>query len=41
MLDIMDKSPFFLHYMMSQYIKACHENEKVIGKELEKHKLKE
>jgi hypothetical protein len=41
MLDIMDKSPFFLNLMMSQYIKAHYENENVIGKELEKHKPKE
>lgn len=41
MLDRMDKSPFFLNYMMSQYIKAYYENENVISKELEKHKPKE
>lgn len=41
MLDRMDKSPFFLNYMMAQYIKAYYENEKVIGKELEKQKQKE
>jgi transcriptional regulator with XRE-family HTH domain len=41
MLDIMDKSPFFLSYMMSQYIKSYYEYENVISKDLEKHKSKE
>jgi transcriptional regulator with XRE-family HTH domain len=41
MLDIMDKSPFFLSYMMSQYIKSYYEYENVIGKDLEKYKSKE
>jgi hypothetical protein len=41
MLDIMDKSPFFLSYMMSQYIKSYYEYENVIGKDLEKHKPRE
>lgn len=41
MLDIMDKSPFFLSYMMSQYIKSYYEYENVIGKDLEKNKPKE
>lgn len=41
MLDIMDKSPFFLTYMISQYLKSSYEHEKIIGKDLEKHKPKE
>ena len=41
MLDMMDKSPFFLNYMMSQYIKSSYEYENVISKELEKYKSKE
>jgi transcriptional regulator with XRE-family HTH domain len=40
MLDIMDKSPFFQSYMISQYIKSYHEYENVIGKDLEKNKPK-
>ena len=41
MLEIMDKSPFFLSYMMSQYIKSYYEYEDVVSKDLEKHKPKE
>lgn len=41
MLDIMDKSPFFLSYMMSQYIKSFYEYENVINKDLEKLNPKE
>jgi transcriptional regulator with XRE-family HTH domain len=40
MLDIMDKSPFFLTHMISQYIKSSYENDKIISKELEKYKEK-
>jgi len=41
MLDIMDKSPFFLTHMISQYIKSSYEQEKIIIKDLEKYKKKE
>jgi transcriptional regulator with XRE-family HTH domain len=40
MLDIMDKSPFFLTHIISQYIKSSYENDKIISKELEKYKEK-
>jgi transcriptional regulator with XRE-family HTH domain len=40
MLDIMDKSPFFLSHMISQYIKSSYENDKIISKDLEKYKEK-
>ena len=36
MLDIMDKSPFFLTHMISQCIKSSYEQEKIISKDLEK-----
>jgi transcriptional regulator with XRE-family HTH domain len=41
MLDIMDKSPFFLTHMISQYIKSSYENDKIISKDLEKYKKKD
>jgi hypothetical protein len=41
MLDIMDKSPFFLNYMMSQYIISKYENENILSKELKKNKTGE
>jgi transcriptional regulator with XRE-family HTH domain len=41
MLDIMNKSPFFLNHMMALYIKSSIENQDVLSKELEKHKPKE
>ena len=40
MLDIMDKSPFFLTHMISQFIKSSYENDKIIIKDLEKNKEK-
>lgn len=36
MLSIMDRSPFFLSYMVSQYLKSKYDFEAVIAKELEK-----
>ena len=38
MLEIMDKSPFFLSYMMSQYLKYYYEYESVITKDINRNK---
>ena len=40
MLDIMNKSTFFLTHMISLYIKSSYENEKIISKDLEKYRGK-
>jgi hypothetical protein len=41
MRDIMDKSPFFFNYMISQYIKSYSKYENIVSKDIEKNKPKE
>ncbi len=38
MLEIMNRSPFYLNFLLSQHIKFSYENEETISKDLEKHK---
>ena len=39
LLEQMEKSPFLVHFMLSQYFKCISESESVIAKDLEKHQV--
>ncbi len=41
MMEIMNRSPFYFNFLLSQHIKFSYENEETISKDLEKHKPKE